>query len=793
MMMRALLLLALAWSATAGLAAETAAFQAARPVWPDGRETERNLSVGFRALVTAPAAGQAVLRLTGSALYRVFLNGTFAGHGPARAGHGFYRVDEWPLALHGGTNVVAVEVAGYNANSFYLLDEPSFLQAEIVAGDRVLAATGGAGFQAAVLTERVQKAQRYSFQRPFAEIWRLAPGYDAWRSEPAAAFAQTACPVVAGKALLPRRVPYPTFAERSPVAHVAAGTVQCGAPPKKPWKDRSLVNIGPKLGGYPEKELAEIPSLELQAVKNVTSGPAPSEIALKPNTFHTVDFGVNLTGFLGATLNVRAKTRLFLTFDEILTGNDVDWKRLGCVNIVLYELEPGSYRVESFEPYTLRYLKLIVLEGDCDVSRLYLREYVNPNAARATFASSDERFNRIFAAARQTFQQNAVDVFMDCPSRERAGWLCDSFFTARVARDLCGETTVEKNFFENFLLPAKFPFLPEGMLPMCYPSDHNDGVYIPNWAMWFVVELEEYLERSGDRALVDALRPRVLKLLEFFKPYENSDGLLEKLPSWVFVEWSKANSFVQDVNYPSNMLYVRVLEAAARLYDLPDLTSKAARLKDTIRQQSFDGEFFVDNAVRKDGKLAVTRNRTEVCQYFAFFFGLATPETQPKLWQALATDFGPQRKQTKKFPEIHPANAFIGNQLRFELLSRDGRAQQILDEALGYWLYMADRTGTLWEHDAPQASCNHGFASHAAHVFLRDVLGLYAVDPLHKTLHLRLADLPLEWCEGTLPTPDGPIQMRWWKDGASLRYRLQTPEGYQVTVQNLSGKTLLKQ
>jgi alpha-L-rhamnosidase len=793
MMTRMLLLLALAWSATAGAAAETASFQSARPVWPTGRETERNLLVGFRATVTAPAAEPAVLRLTASTLYRVFLNGTFVGHGPARAGHGFYRVDEWPLALRTGANVVAVEVAGYNVNSFYLLDQPSFLQAEVVAGDEVLAATGGAGFEATLLPERVQKVSRYSFQRPFSEVWRLAPGYDAWRQEPAAAFARTDCSVVAGKALLPRRVPYPTFTLRSPTAHVAAGTVQKGAMPKKPWKDRSLAKIGPTLEGYLEKDLETIPVLELQAVTTVSSGPATPEIALKPNTFHTVDFGVNLTGFIGATLNVRAKTRLFATFDEILTSNDVDFKRLGCVNIVLYELEPGRYHVESFEPYTLRYLKLIVLEGDCDVSDLSVREYVNPHAARAQFATSDERYNRIFAAARQTFQQNAVDVFMDCPSRERAGWLCDSFFTSRVARDLCGETTVEKNFYENFLLPAKFPYLPEGMLPMCYPSDHNDGVYIPNWALWFVVELEEYLERSGDRELVDALRPRVLRLLEFFKPYENADGLLEKLPSWVFVEWSKANSFVQDVNYPSNMLYARVLEAAARLYDLPDLAQKAARMRDTIRQQSFDGEFFVDNAVRKDGKLQVTRNRTEVCQYFAFFFGLATPQTQPKLWQALTTDFGPQRKLTKKYPEIHPANAFIGNQLRFELLSRDGRAQQVLDEALGYWLYMADRTGTLWEHDAPQASCNHGFASHAAHVFLRDVLGLYQVDPLHKTLQLRLADLPLEWCEGTLPTPAGDIRMRWWKDGAKIRYRLQTPDGYQVTVQNISGKELVKE
>ena len=52
--------------------------------------------------------------------------------------------------------------------------------------------------------------------------------------------------------------------------------------------------------------------------------------------------------------------------------------------------------------------------------------------------------------------------------------------------------------------------------------------------------------------------------MEFFQQYENEDGLLEKLPSWVFVEWSAANSFVQPLNYPSNMLYSGTLAAAGR-------------------------------------------------------------------------------------------------------------------------------------------------------------------------------------------------------------------------------------
>jgi len=778
-------------------------FLKARPQWPRGRAKERNLFVGFRAVVDTPAEKPVRLRLTASTLYRAWVNGRFLGYGPARGPHGYFRVDEWDITnlLRAGKNVVAVEVAGYNVNSYYTIDWPSFLQAEVTAaGDRVLAATGGNGsFTAHIIKERVRKTQRYSFQRPFSEVYRAAPGYDLWRSDPDSDPKPAECEELSlYKGLLPRRVPYPRFTLRPPLKHVSKGALKRGIKVKRFWKDRSLTAIGPKLGGYPEKELEMIPSLELQTVgtesREAVDRPVEPETVfpLKTNSFHILDMGTNLTGFIGASVRCKEKTRLFFTFDEVLRNDDVDFKRLGCVNIVAYELEPGSYRLESFEPYTFRYLKLMVLEGSCEVRNVYMREYTNPEVWEACFAASDPRLNRLFEAGRETYRQNAVDIFMDCPSRERAGWLCDSFFTSRTSKDLSGNTKVEKNFVENFLLPGKFLYLPEGMLPMCYPADHNDGVFIPNWALWFVVELEEYLQRSGDRSTVEALRPRVLRLFDYFKNFLNEDGLLEKLESWVFVEWSAANKFVQDVNYPSNMLYAAALSAAGRMYDRADLMVQAEEIRKVIRKQSFDGDFFVDNAVRKNGKLEVTRNRSEVCQYFAFFFDIATPKTYPELWRKLVEEFGPRRKETKAYPEVHIANAFIGNMLRLEILSRYGRCSQILDESVAYLMYMAEETGTLWENVGSYASCNHGFASHIVHTLYRDVLGLYRVDTVNRTIKLRFSDLDLSWCEGRLPTPDGPISLRWAKKDGKLTYRLDTPAGYRFTVENLSSLKLVR-
>ena len=331
----------------------TAEFRSAKAVWPAGREREMNVQVAFRAVVRPVAGERVTLRLTASSLYRATVNGRFVGHGPARGPHGWFRVDEWDLTplLADGENVVGLEVAGYNSNSFYLLDVPSFLQAEVSAGSRVLASTAGEGtpFEAAIVTQRVQKVQRYSFQRPFSEVYRLAPVWDRWRLDPRAAFEKVACAVLESPALLPRRVPYPTFDRRPLVWHVAEGRLETGREVKEPWKDRSLTGIGERLKGYPESELATIPSLELQTVGNATRTSvdqaisANARLRLGTNSYHIVDFGTNLTGFLGAKVTCRQKTRLFLTFDEVLAGDDVSFKRLACVNIVAYELEPGVY------------------------------------------------------------------------------------------------------------------------------------------------------------------------------------------------------------------------------------------------------------------------------------------------------------------------------------------------------------------------------------------------------------------------------------------------------------------
>ncbi|HEX3020918.1 MAG TPA: hypothetical protein VHP81_00805, partial [Lachnospiraceae bacterium] len=608
-----------------------------------------------------------------------------------------------------------IEVVGYNINSYYTLDQPSFLSCEVEQNGNVTAYTSGSIIKCYEFQERVQKVQRYSFQRPFIEVYRINQLSEDVKMHPDINLIEQEIEIVENKNYIARDVRYPNYELLLPSELVECGKADFTYQKENIFKDRSYVHIRDSLKGYQINELNEHLSTELQNISFIRSAKKEdvgTEYQLEDSGYITLSFPYNATGMIGMEVICENPVVLYYMFDEILTNGDIDTTRMSCCNGVKYYLEPGSYNLLTFEPYTFKYLK-VVTTGKCKIRNIHVREYKHPKIEREIKSlKSNKKLEKIYNAAVESFLANAVDVLTDCPSRERAGWLCDSFFTGRVEFFLTGNNILEKSFLNNIIMAKEFPNLPEGMLPMCYPADHYDGTFIPNWAMWFVLELEEYYHRTKDRELIDEAKEKVYQLKNYFQKFENEYGLLEKLESWVFIEWSKASEFVQDINFPSNMIYAKMLETIGTLYDDSLMLDKSEKLKELIRERSFQGTFFTDNEIRTKDGLINPNNTTEVCQYYAFFTGVASKETYPNLWNTLVNDFGPDRKQTNKYPDVHFANAFIGNYLRLEILYNYGYRDKVLKEIEGYFYSMSELTGTLWEHDNTSASCNHGFASH---------------------------------------------------------------------------------
>ena len=128
--------------------------------------------------------------------------------------------------------------------------------------------------------------------------------------------------------------------------------------------------------------------------------------------------------------------------------------------------------------------------------------------------------------------------------------------------------------------------------------------------------------RTNDTSLVEKSREKVYGALKFFEKYKNSEGLLENLEGWIFVEWSKANDddFVCGINYPSNMMYAKALNAAGKLYGDEKFLAESEKIKEKIRSRSFNGEFFEDNSISGERKInpygTHERNLPVLCVFY---------------------------------------------------------------------------------------------------------------------------------------------------------------------------------
>lgn len=693
-------------------------------VWAEGQKNQMNRAFAFVLDLGKKQMGE--ICLSAASCYKVIADGKLMGFGPNRTAHGYARAAVYPF----NAQYITVEVQSHFVPNFcWVKREPFFacvLKTE--SGKEYFAED----FNCFALSDRVQKVRRYSFQRGFCETYINEKDRTAlYFCKPQNAFPR----VKTEKAELPHLLPSETLnpALSEIFAEKVIDSGYCKTSPEiAVYVDRTETLIGTVIEGFKRGEWQDFSTDEISRITYL-SGAKSGDYA-----YETLDFSRIVTGIVEVEIIAGNAGEVFFAFDEILSDEKLKTIkpfRGETANVFKWTVKKaGVYNLSAFEPYAFRYANVITSAGV--KANVKVRAYENPEAGKMLFECDDKKIEQIMEAARHTFAHNAVDLLTDCPSRERAGWLSDSFFSSVAERVFTGDNKVERAFLQNYILADKSGH-PKGMIPRCYPADYyeEDG-FIPNWSLWYILEIYKYFTQYGYDETVEKSRANVEGILNYFVDFENEFGVLEDLKGWIFVEWSAANNsdHINGINVPSNACYYASLLAAAKVYGIKGLKEKAEKVKDYLLKNAYVDGFFVDNLIRNEkGDIIPTENYTETCQYYMFFFKCADKHTHKELFDKMLNEYGKSDSSVRGGnpvkKQLTPSNMIYGVYMRLELLMREQKRVELLNECVRYFYDMTQKTGTLWENNTASASCDHGFASYVSRFIIYALFGFDVLYP----------------------------------------------------------------
>lgn len=775
---------------------------------PDiGRDSVREYGFYTEVSVPQPDGESAyTLRITASHTYRLFVNGNPVAHGPARTAHGYARVDTVDLShiMNPGVNRIAVLVTVYgNTYGGYSNDislgvpaSRGFLWAEFEDNDRVLSFTGDGNWRVTRLFERVENAERLSHCREAAEIRYLTPTSSDWLYGQAD-FSAPALMMGDVPTLIPRRSPLPTLTPLPFTRAVGFGRAES----EQDKQIDTLFFEKPVEGQKPENALTDCRRTRDFPFDGVRCQARPDGIRLEsenPDTpdeilFIQLEGSRSAVGFPYVDVTVERPGIIDVVRSELADSNgDV---RYEFNNVTRIHVPAGRTRFCATEPGIARDLKIYFRgTGNVTLHGCGMRDYSYPDDSYASFSCSDKSLERLYEAARLTLKLNSLDIFMDCPDRERGGWLCDSFWTARAAQLLFGDTSVEKDFLENFLLtPGDGMF--RGFFPECYPgqkSDFSAMTGITTWSFWFGCQLCEYVKRTGDTGFAqnNFARERMETFVNGVLTFIGKSGLLENLP-FLFIDWSMANYGENQtpISVPANALCAKMLTDLGELYGRSDWTDCGLRLRSLLKAALLSGKRadsvrnLPDSLIpANDGHLVGRGRVSEAGLYTTLWSDLFDLDEIPETDRFLCDRTGPAPLYPHD-PCVGLSQLFIGLCIRLDLLAKRGHYDELYRDLLAIYMPQLDRgPGTLWEITGPDSSSQcHGFTSHAAVHLVRDVLGVGFLSfgqsekdgqSASPTLTVAPHVFGLSYAKGTVMTPYGFIGVSWKYDRIRSAFEL---------------------
>ena len=438
----------------------------------------------FRRSFDLATVRTATLRITADDYYKLYVNGTFVGMGPAAGTVDctYFNVIDLTPYLRKGRNVIAVHTyyQGLVNRVWVSGDNRHGLWCELdVDGRRVLGSD---------TSFKVAKHSGYSEMGMAGYGTQFLECYDA--GAPEVGF---------------ERTDFDDSAWISAVRH--------------------------PLGG--DYRLVEQPSPMVE-----TERIAPVKTERLPNGALRIDFGGVYVGYVSfAASGRKGDTVEFRCGQELNDDGSVRHKlRANCDYVEKMVLSGGPKDdLNQFDYKSFRHLELLPSPGvaiDPESVRLVARH--QPFELRGRPSFSDPALKPVWDLCVNTFRYGVQEQIMDCMEREKGYYLGDGCYTMLTYCLLTRDWRQARKFFDDFLRTKK---VDRGLVTCANCSFMQEIAEYPFMMMLFA---HWYLELTGDTAFVAERFAAFADVVDSYRErYARADGLLANLDKWCVVEWPK--------------------------------------------------------------------------------------------------------------------------------------------------------------------------------------------------------------------------------------------------------------
>lgn len=273
--------------------------------------------------------------------------------------------------------------------------------------------------------------------------------------------------------------------------------------------------------------------------------------------------------------------------DEVKRDDYVDGEigRNGQVDWII--LDGSDLTYEPFWYRTMRFLK-IEIETAGEAVRFHRPQLLktgyplNPGSSVKSGATWVEQ---VYEMCVRTLQGCMMETYMDCPFWEQMQYPMDTRLQALFTYVCSTDTKLARKALQDF----HDSMLPMGLIQGRAPSTPRQ--IISTFSLYYIFMILEYYRRTGDAELLRRYRADVDMILEYYDRHIGSQGLVEDLGYWDFVDWQEAwhdsmgrpGAVSQGPSTIINLMYGCALSDGAEINEITGRTGMAQEYRDRQR------------------------------------------------------------------------------------------------------------------------------------------------------------------------------------------------------------------